>query len=287
MKKLILIVASLFVLNFSSSAQMTLEHAYYNGSYAASWANSAPLEVVNLLLSGKKYAEEDMLHSKVILYHLNHSLWQTINLPTVINSRPTCVYYISENLFKIDGLVDMVVSYTDTITDAFTALVIDQTGAIINTFSNSLGITIYNTSSGVGADTLKAIVWQNTGYFHMDTTSMAVYSLPGTIPCSTCGSGTTLGIVSKVTNNNSGSISDPIPNPNNGSVRIDYTLPENVNKGEIVFYNSNGQRVKSYAVFDTAPYLLINNLQLPSSIYYYCLIANDVSTTSKKMITIH
>lgn len=294
MKKHILIAVSL-LLTIGAKAQMSLEHEYINLSNIMDVTNvgllNEPVKVINLSISGKKYATQNIVSSQVILYNLNHTVWKTINLPTITNCKPVTAYYISENLFKLDGHVDMAVQYADT-TINFTAsghllkqVIIDEFGTIINTIDSFSTFTIYNT--GTGTDTFKAIAgnWaSNTWYGENQPVNYRVYALPGTIPCNICGNG--LGLANPVNNGLNGTLSDAIPNPNNGSFKIGYTLPIGITNGEINFYNTNGQQVKSYVVDNSSNFLVVDNSMLPSGVYYYNLMANGMPTTAKKMVVI-
>ena len=117
--------AMLAFTTLKADAQMTLiqssNSAYYTG-------------VANLLLSGKKYYVFDNVASQVRLYNLNHSLWKTINIPATVSgltfNSNDVPQYISENLFKLDGLVDMSIVYQGT---GFSSnVIINETGAVVN-----------------------------------------------------------------------------------------------------------------------------------------------------------
>ncbi len=281
MKKKLITLVGIILSAFFSNAQMTLDHTYPDGSSSGTWANNGPLQVIDLLLSGKKFAQNDMLNSKVYIYNMDHSLWKTINLPTVTNCFPQNAYYISENLFKIDGYVDLTVCYYDTIANTFKQVIIDETGAIINTLSNCMGINLYN----IGIDSFKVVATKPLGYVnHRNRFGFDVYSVPGTIPCAGCSNGSVVLEHMPVNNENAGFLSEPLPNPANGQVRIDYVLPLGSNVGDIIFRDVNGKQVKKYAVYNTSTHILIENLQLPSGNYYFSLISNGAVVGSKKII---
>ncbi len=66
-------------------------------------------------------------------------------------------------------------------------------------------------------------------------------------------------------------ISNAYPNPNNGSTKIDYILPNGVNEGEVVFYNLMGNEVKRFKVDRTFNTLLISTKDIAAGTYYYQL----------------
>lgn len=283
------------LLTSNTNAQMALEHEYqFTNEYGIILGASDldyPLTVVNLLLSGRKYALQSFpitSPAQVLLYNLDYTLWKTINIPAIPNYNPTTAYYISENLFKIDGLVDMAIHYTpssSTPARESKQVIIDETGAIIFTVDSSWVLQVMAT----GTDTFKAIS-NNTFYAGTNSGSRgglqrcSVYSLPGTIPCSLCGG---IGLGFKVPNGNTtGDLAAPIPNPSTNQVKISYSLPLGVKKGTITIYNSNGQLVKTLTVDNTFQYITLDNSELQSGNYFYNLSANGMQTTAKEMIII-
>jgi hypothetical protein len=126
---------------------------------------------------------------------------------------------------------------------------------------------IYNTSVG----TKMIISYRNR--------QAKVFDLPGTL---------TVGI--QEANNNliamQSSVSNAYPNPNNGSAKIDYTLPPGVNEGDIVFYNLQGMEVKRFKVDRTFNTLLISTKDIAAGTYYYQLQTSGESSGGKKMVVI-
>ncbi|MCE9538103.1 MAG: T9SS type A sorting domain-containing protein, partial [Bacteroidetes bacterium] len=76
------------------------------------------------------------------------------------------------------------------------------------------------------------------------------------------------------------------PNPTNSSTKIDYTLPNGINKGEIVFYDTQGKEVKRFNVDNTFNSLEISTEDLRSGIYYYNLQTAQGNSGAKKLVTV-
>lgn len=76
------------------------------------------------------------------------------------------------------------------------------------------------------------------------------------------------------------------PNPTNSSTRIDYILPNGVNKGEIVFYDTQGKEVKGFNVDSTFNTLIISTEDLQSGLYYYNLQTTQGISGVKKLVKI-
>jgi hypothetical protein len=127
---------------------------------------------------------------------------------------------------------------------------------------------IYNTSVG----TKMIISYRNR--------QAKVFSLPGTLTAD----------IQEANNNliamQAGRVSNTYPNPNNGSTKIDYTLPTGVNEGEIVFYNLQGNEVKRFKVDRTFNTLLISTKEIAAGTYYYQLQTTSQSSEGKKMVVV-
>ena len=281
---ILLIVGALLTIATSKVvAQMTLQVDYPNASNVGyiigNNANNAPLQVVSLLLNGKKYVLQDMIDNQVRIYNLDYTLWKTINLPTISGCTPSTAYYISENLFKIDNKVDLAIGYEGTTNKQ---LIIDETGSIINTLDSAELIQIYN----IGNDSFVAITGINEGSTGaMNYGHYRIYSLPGTIPCSTCNS-SSLGM-GRVANGNSDATIKVEPNPANNTTNIYYAISGGVNSGTIVIIDMTGKIVDSYKVNSGNSYITVSTANLASGTYYCTLKGNSIHAVTQKLVVIH
>ncbi len=277
MKKTIYLIAILFC-GLSAKAQLAFQHTY---------TLSNDLSVGDLLLSGKKYCARNA--NQTILYNLDHSIWKTINMPVIAGWYPGAQgikNYISENLFKIDNKVDMVVCYGDsthipTGNGPFKYVVFDEDGLIISTIDSvDWNFEVHN----IGADSFVAFVnkWSGPTFA---ANIISIYKLPGTLPCNPCGAGPGLGIPATNSSDNSSLLLNPVPNPSSASVRIGYELKPGTT-GVIELYNSKGQLLHSYNVDHTFNYLSLDNSSLAPGNYYYRIVTSDHRTTARKMIVI-
>ena len=80
--------------------------------------------------------------------------------------------------------------------------------------------------------------------------------------------------------------SNPYPNPTSTTTHIDYTLPEGVNNGEIVFYDLQGKEIKRFAVDRTFNNLLISTSDIAAGTYYYQLQTSKENTKGKKLVVV-
>ena len=108
-----------------------------------------------------------------------------------------------------------------------------------------------------------------------------VFSLPGTLSA----------YIAEANNNllatqMQSSVSNPYPNPAVNTTKIDYTLQEGINEGEIVFYDLQGNEVKRFKVDKTFNTLLISTADIAAGTYYYQLQTAAQNSEGKKMVVI-
>ena len=293
MKTIIILFVALFYSGISLEAQITLAHSY--------GPVNAQSEIVNLSLSGKKimvvnpqYSHHDTVlgttyyPDTINFYNLDFSFWKRIICPIIPGFYLDAgyVYYPSETLFNTDTYLEVAVGYfINTAPFIGKILVINEIGAIVdsmpNVSINTNAFNLYNRCFRVyEVDTLgigfQAVVSSPTG--------TNIYNLPGTLPCNTC-SGNGLG-VAKVEKTNNGIPTQPLPNPSSSQVKITFTLPEGVNNANLVLYNNTGQEIRSFIVDNRFGYILLDNSQLSSGVYYYNIEANGIISSTQKMVVI-
>jgi hypothetical protein len=240
--------------------------------------NSNQLMMINFAVSGERYVNINREGKYISIYDLNHSLLKKISyagFPLDYGNFPQFLY-ISQNLFSSDTKIDFMYCFSPTSTTFFTniynedgVILFSDTGSpIVNASWAMQQWPIFNTSQGT-----EMILSYSNG-------QAKIFSLPGTL---------TSGI--QEANNNlmaiqAGRVSNAYPNPNNGSTKIDYTLPPGVNEGEIVFYNLMGNEVNRFKVDRTFNTLLISTKDIAAGTYYYQLQTAGESSGGKKMVVI-
>ena len=295
MKNLIIAVA-LLCASISSRAQITLAH-----SFGPAYSNG---EIVNLSLSGKKIMVVSALHidstvspwtytDTVNFYNLDYSFWKRVICPNVPGYSMyltasfynyVMVYYPSETLFNTDPLLEIAVPYVSNAVSLGKIMIINETGAIVDSMTNVAQTTSmfnqYNHFFKIYAvDTLgigfQALVSTPTG--------VDVYNLPGTIPCSLC-SGNGLGVAKN--EKKDGFETQPLPNPSSNEVKITFKLPDGASQGNLVLYNTNGQKIKSFQVDNRFGFVMLDNSQLVSGVYYYNIEVNGQVSSTQKLVVI-
>lgn len=265
MKKLLLINLLLFVAVITKG-QITLEHFY----------NNTPLvSFVRLSLTDNKWAVIDS--NTITLYNLNHSFYKTIPIVGAPVSNWN-ILYISKSLFDTDS--SSIEYMVDPNSGSAGAKIYREDGTLLFSepgFAASYGAftgnpmrpefhPIVKTSEGS-----KMILYSYPNGFK-------IYSLPG-IYYPTMITGLSMDI-------NMMELSNSYPNPTSSTTKIDYTLPNGINKGAIVFYDTQGKEVKRFNVDNTFNSLLISTEDLQSGIYYYNLQTVQGNSEAKKLVTV-
>ncbi|MBI4930417.1 MAG: T9SS type A sorting domain-containing protein [Bacteroidetes bacterium] len=284
MKKFILITLLAFGIN--AKAQITLEHTYDSASTygvmntSTTTSRSSQLMIINFEVSGEKYVKINRTGKVIDIYDMNHSLVKTISFasfPQTCNGVPT-ILYLSEKLFDIDSQLEFMYLYNDC-AGAVTTKIYKEDGTCIFTEDSMAAwimvnvqlqqYPIYNTSQGT-----KMILSHQNAY----NGDANVYGLPGTL---------SMGIQE---GNNlllaQSSISNAYPNPSINSTRIDYTFPNGVSQGEIIFYDLQGKEIKRYKVDKTFDHLLISTADIPAGTYFFQLQTSDQASEGRKMVVI-
>jgi hypothetical protein len=281
MKKIFLIV--FIAVGINTRAQITLEHTYDTASTLYSIFNlyRDQLMIINFSVSGEEYVKINRQGEAIEFYDMNHSYIKSISyagFPQDLNNFPSFLY-ISQNLFSNDSKIEFMYVYEYNATNGYgiyatniynedgVILFSDTGGAAIVANYEQQQLPIYSTSVGT-----KMILSYRFG-------QAKVYSLPGTLTVD-------IEEANKKLITMQSSVSNAYPNPNNGSTKIDYTLPPGVNEGEIVFYNLQGMEIKRFKVNRTFNTLLISTKDIAAGTYYYQLQTSAQSSEGKKMVVI-
>ena len=279
MKNIIFIILS--VIAFNAKSQITLEHAYDSASGLPGGISPAAMDqlmIIKFEVSGERYVKINRHGKKIEIYNLNHSLLKTIDFSSFPSSpypNDINIMYISENLFDMDSDIEFMYGvnvspyYLGIYKSDGTCIFADSAAPAI--FSNIplQQYPIYNTSQGT-----KMILSYTNGL-------AKVFDLPGTLTMDIQNANNNL-----IAMQNQNYLSNPYPNPAVNSTKIDYTLPDSVNEGDIVFYNLQGMEVKRFKVDKTFSTLLVSTADIAAGTYLYQLQTSAVSTEGKKMVVI-
>jgi hypothetical protein len=292
MKKVLLaIILLLSVFHETSRAQLTLVHQLNRRRFETG--------IVNLAISGKKIISlnsNNFSHTypdTFFFYNMDYSLWKQVICPQIAGYNIQCnflwtvgtalgVFYPSETFYNTDTNLEVGVFYlksSDHSRGNF--YVINEHGVLTDSISD---LDAYSTEIfRAYADTSgSSTVWKLIVPMVNGTN---FYTLPGSLPCETCSVPPTG--ISQVDDKNKDILSQPNPNPSGDLVNIVYTLPKGVSVAELILYNNNGIRVKTYKVTNQFTYITLDNSQLPSGLYYYNIVANGNVSSTHKIAILH
>ena len=283
MKKFLIVIIS-FTAMFSN-AQIVFESAYDSssniiGSTSSNMDGINQLMLINFEVSGYCYVKINRSGKYICIYKMDHSLLKKIDcssFPLLYGVSLGEIIYLSEQLFNLDDKIEFLYGWIDQTTTptAYYTGIYNENGQLL--FSDSCApliksnvplqqYPIYNTPEGT-----KMILSYPNG-------QAKVFSLPGTLTTS----------IAEANNNliSQSSLSNPYPNPVSNTTKVDYTLPEGIEVGELVFYDMQGIEVKRYRVDRTFNTLLISTSDIPAGTYFYQLQTAKDKTAGKKMIVI-
>ncbi|WP_299057021.1 T9SS type A sorting domain-containing protein [uncultured Polaribacter sp.] len=273
MKKTILTITTI-LFTFLSYSQITLEKTIEKS------------EIVNFVKIDDeiKYFIFDLNTLIMKIYNSNHSIYKniTIDINNLGFTYDINDYYFSEyfpiislskNIFDTDSELEFLFTLYGDDTNTKT-LVVNEDGTIMFNISNKVGLYrsdtdtqnptwIKNTNSGI------KMILRDVSY---TDDKKYIYSLPGNA------------ILSSVKTNLNNINLKAYPNPSNGTINLDYKLPENIENGKILVYNLNGIKVKEYKVDNHVNSLKLNNENLSSGTYIYSIIAGNYKSKPLKLI---
>lgn len=261
MKKLI--STSIFVLLvLAMNAQVTLDKRY---EYSAS--------TVKLETLGYKYYLMDVPAEQCRIYNLDHSLLKTINCNIPNGFYLSDIKFISEKLFDSDNEIELLCTYykynTSQAYYEYDSKIINEDGSQITFIDGAL----YNYINKTEENTYKLFSYCYDYSTFPEKVWTNIYNLPGTVV-----SALILGEDSPEL------ILNAYPNPALNSVKVAYTLPQNVTDGVLHLLDNNGREIKQYLIDDHTNHLELDVTSFTSGIYHYFIEFQNTKTPSKKLI---
>ncbi len=251
-----------FTLFLAINAQVTLEKKY---NYSAS--------VVKLETLGYKYYLMDVPNEQCRIYNLDHSLFKTIKCDVPNNFYLADIKYISEDLFDNDAGLELVYIYykynTAQAYYEYNSKIINEDGSVLNTIDGAQYISINKTEDNV----YKLFAYCFDYSIFPEKVWTNIYSLPGTPVFS-----------SYFKSNKPEVLLNAFPNPAIETVKVAYSLPENVDTGELHLFDNNGKSVSRFIVDNHTDFLSLDVSQYNSGVYYYFIEYENRRTPSKKLV---
>lgn len=275
MKKLTFILFAVLI-TLNTKAQITLEQSY---------PDNQGLSIIKLENSGHKYLQYDLANQIVKIYNLNHSIFKTITLPSLLpTNQKTSIAYVSENLFNSDNLVEILCykegwSPQSPTTDG-SVIVIDENGGTV--FSqDSMVIVEQRSTTYYGYDDKSSFVYNTTNGTKMILYSyktsdkgFKVFSLPGTLIASVKQFPSTINESNLV-----------YPNPSNSNITISYELAKS-STGILTIYDLNGNEVENLKIDKTFKNVFIDVSKFQNGIYLYTIKnENELISNGKFLVS--
>ncbi|MCI5055077.1 MAG: T9SS type A sorting domain-containing protein [Flavobacteriales bacterium] len=206
---------------------------------------------------------------------MNHSIYATINLTVPVGGTIEGIGLVSNKLFNNSSEIEVIYAFSDcSPTCLWTTQVIDENGTIVSTINGCHYYKIVNLDTD-GFKLLASIDDPN------NPSKAEIYSLPGTIPCESCG--TLTGISGKSDNS---AYLNSYPNPTNDFTILEYELPKGVNQATLKISNSTGQIIEEFQVDQNFNSLELNTGSWDSGTYFYHLEYGEQRSETKKILVV-
>lgn len=236
---------------------------------------------------GYKYSVIDAPAQQIRVYNTNHSLYNTINIPATphpINK----IIYLSENLFDTDNQIEYaLITYTNSPLPGLYKLYIFKENGTQMFFRDTASLVVFsNFPSNIFANT-EPIFFDGTSTKMRVNVGLGngnrfeIYSLPGTIPCNACISGTIAGKSNSKPDEETKTLF--YPNPATDMLKLKYKLPVAYKTAEIQVRNSNGKIIETLEVTNDFEFIYLP-AEYNSGLYLYTLIVDGVIIKTEKVV---
>ena len=263
-KRSSIIISIMFVFALAPHAQMTLENTY---DYSASTAY--------LDGEGYKFYEMDTDNNQCVIYNLDHTVYQTIDLDVPEGQYLYDLKYVTNHLFDDDDEVEVCYTYYEYFSSEeyseYTTKVINADGSEIVSIPGASYATLM-TVSEEGDYKFVAYVYDYSVSSAVQETR--VYNLPGQ-------STAAVGL-----NDNVGE-SRAYPNPADDQVTLTYDIPSRSANAVLKVFTTSGKKVAEMPLSTTAQKLNLNTSGIEAGTYIYRIEADGSQAASGKFVVNH
>jgi hypothetical protein len=251
-----------FALFISLSAQVTLNKRY---EYSTS--------VVKLETLGYKYYLMDVPNGQCRIYNTDHSLFKTINCNVPGGFYLSDVKLLSEKLFDTDPGIEMLCTFykynSSKAYYEYDSKIINEDGSQIQFIDGG----IYNYINKTDETTYQLFSYCYDYSIFPEKVWTNIYNLPGSP------------VVSAIINNdNPDYLLNAFPNPATQSLKVAYTLPENVTQGTLYIVDNTGRQVNQFIVDKHTDFLMLVVSRFQSGVYHYFIEYGNTKTPAKQLI---
>jgi len=257
-----LLTTILLLVAFLLNAQVTLDKKY---DYSTS--------VVKLETLGYKYYLMDVPLGQCRIYNTDHSLFKTINCNVPSGFYLSDIKYLSESIFDTDAGIELLCTYFKYYSSQayyeYDSKIINDDGSQITFIDGSL----YNYVNQTGENTFKLFSYCYDFSVFPEKVWTNIYSLPG--------SPTVNAII------NAGKpdfLLNAFPNPATNSLKVAYSLPENVTQATLYLIDNSGKQIEMFIVDNHTDHLMLDVSRFQSGVYHYFIEYGNTKTPAKKLM---
>jgi len=231
--------------------------------------------VVKLETLGYKYYLMDVPASQVRIYNMDHSVFKTINCSVPNGFYLADIKYVSENLFNSDSQIELAYTYYKYVTTSTSYYYIYGSKVVNESGSNLISIDgaqyIYVNKTGDSEYKLFAYCFDYSVSPEKVWTN--IYNIPGISVFS-----------ASISDKPQDILLHAWPNPASEIIRLEYELPANVKSASLSVYDTNGRKVKNFAIDSHSDHIAMNVDDLAAGTYLYNIEYNNQRTSSKKIV---
>jgi len=260
--KTLILTGILFLSLNVLQAQVTLDKKY---DYSTS--------VVKFETFGYKYYLMDVPLGQCRIYNTDHSLFRTINCGVPSGFYLSDVKFLSEKLFDTDAGIELLCAYyyynSSLAIYEYDSKIINEDGSQILFIDGSL----YNYINETDENKYQLFSYCYDLSIFPEKVWTNIYNLPGT------------SVSAQYLNEKSSEILlNAFPNPASQSVKVAYSLPENITEGKLHLFDNNGRLVNQFVIDNHTDHLSLNVTEMSSGIYHYFIEYGNTKTASKKLV---
>jgi hypothetical protein len=244
-------------------AQLTLENTF---SYSVSTAYIDG--------DGYKFYEMDTDNNRCMVYNLDHSLYQTIDLEVPENHYLYDLKYVTNHLFDQDDGLEVCYTYYEyddaEQSSTYTTRVINHDGSELLEVPGAAYATLMTTSE---EGDYRFVVYIYDYSVVPSTVETNVYSLSG----QTTSFSDLPGL----------NTSKAFPNPAKEQLTIEYDIPGNIRQAQLIVYNARGQVMMKHPLDSESHHTIVNTSMLPAGTYLYRIAQGHRTYVKDKFIIKH
>ena len=258
-----LTITGIFLLFFATvNAQVTLDHSY---NYSTA--------VVKLETLGYKYYLMDVPAGQCRIYNTDHSFFKTISCGVPSGFYLSDIKFLSEKLFDSDSGIELLCTFYKYNSSKdyyeYDSKIINEDGSQMIFIDGAM----YNYINKTDENTYKLFSYCYDFSVFPEKVWTNIYNLPGTVV-----SAFYLNVKSPEI------LLNAFPNPASNSLKVTYTLPENVTQGTLHLIDNSGRKVDQFIIDNHTDHLMLDVNRYQSGVYMYYIEYGNTKTPAKKIV---